>query len=244
MSTNAKRAGNDSLNNLLAALPKAEYQRMLPNFRPAELVYETNVYELNRAISDVYFPLSGIISLLGAVDERSTTEVGIVGREGMVGLPIFLGVKISRVRAVVQGSGEALKMTAGDFQDECRRGGALNQILCRFANSMMVQISQSAVCFRFHLIEQRLARWLLMTGDRMESDHLNVTQDFLSNMLGVRREAVNRATRSLERSGIVANSRGTVRVMDRAGLKKAACICYSVIRDEEKRVLSAEAEHS
>jgi CRP-like cAMP-binding protein len=226
-------------NNLLAALPENEFARMRPKFEKRELVYDKNVYELNEPIHDVYFPISGIVSLLGAVDISSTTEVGIVGREGMVGLPVFLGVKVSRVRAVVQGPGEALCMKAGDFQLECTQDGELNGILRRFANSMMVQISQSAVCFRFHVIEQRLARWLLMTSDRMEMDEFRVTQEFLSNMLGVRREAVNRAAKSLENQGVISNSRGSVEIVERKGLEAASCICYSVVREEEDRVIAS-----
>ncbi len=226
-------------NQLLAGLPPGELERMLPKMEPAALVYDTNIYEVNDTIRDVYFPDSGIISLLAAIDERSTIEVGIVGREGMVGLPVFLGVKISRVLAVVQGPGRAMKMKAGDFESECARGGELAAILRRFSNSMMVQISQSAVCFRFHVIEQRLARWLLMTGDRMEKDDFKMTQEFLSNMLGVRREAVNRAAKSLEKQGLVANSRGGVEILDRLGLEAASCVCYSVVREEEERVIAA-----
>ena len=226
-------------NHLLAALPKPEFERMTPKLHEIDLVFDTDIYKLNDTISDVYFPNSGIISLLAAVDQSSTTEVGIVGREGMVGLPVFLGVNISRVRAVVQGTGRALSMKADDFRIECARGDMLNDILRRFANSMMVQISQSAVCFRFHLIEQRLARWLLMTSDRMEKDDFKVTQEFLSNMLGVRREAVNRAAKLLEKLGLLANSRGSVDILDRPGLEEAACVCYSVVREEEERVIAA-----
>jgi len=231
---------NPIKNQLLAALPEREFERMFPKMEETALVYDTGIYKLHDTIRDVYFPNSGIISLLAAVDDSATTEVGIVGREGMVGLPIFLGVKISRVRAVVQGTGRALRMKAGDFQAECARGGMLSGILRRFANSMMVQISQSAVCFRFHLIEQRLARWLLMTADRMETDDFKVTQEFLSNMLGVRREAVNRAARALEEQGLLANSRGSIEITDRPGLEAASCVCYSVVRQEEDRVLAAE----
>lgn len=226
-------------NHLLAALPRPEFERMIPKMQEIDLVFDTGIYKLNDTISDVYFPNSGIISLLAAVDESSTTEVGIVGREGMVGLPVFLGVNILRVRAVVQGAGSALSMTADDFRSECAQCEALRGILRRFANSMMVQISQSAVCFRFHLIEQRLARWLLMTSDRMEKDEFSVTQEFLSNMLGVRREAVNRAAKSLEKLGLLANSRGSVEILDRPGLQAAACVCYSVVRQEEERVIAA-----
>lgn len=240
MSSNARTNKGQIQNHLLAALPEKEFLRMLPKLDETELVFNSNIYELNQPIGEVYFPNSGIISLLGAVDESSTTEVGIVGREGMVGLPVFLGVKISRVRAVVQGAGSAMRMNAGAFQSECRKGGKLNSILRRFANSMMVQISQSAVCFRFHLIEQRLARWLLMTSDRMETKDFKMTQEFLANMLGVRREAVNRAAKSLEAKKLVHSSRGSVEIMNRKGLEAASCVCYSVVKEEEDRVLATD----
>lgn len=227
-------------NRLLAALPASDLDRMYHKMNETDLVYDTDIYKLGDSISTVYFPNSGIISLLAAVGHSSTSEVGIVGREGMVGLPIFLGVRISRVRAVVQGTGRAMSMKATDFQTECTRGGAINGILRRFANSMMVQISQSAVCFRFHLIEQRLARWLLMTSDRMQKDDFKVTQEFLSNMLGVRREAVNRAARSLEDRDLVINNRGSVDIIDRTGLEAASCPCYEVVKEEEERVLNAD----
>lgn len=228
-----------SQNYLLAALPAAELSRMLTKLINVEMVFDTELYKFNKTIDSVYFPLSGILSLLAEVDKGSTTEVGIVGREGMIGLPIFLGVKESHVAAVVQGTGRAMRMNAADFQSECTRGGALNTVLRRFANSMMVQISQSAVCFRFHVIEQRLARWLLMTSDRMESNEFRVTQTFLSNMLGVRREAVNRAAKSLEANSLVSNRRNSITITDKLGLENASCICYGLIRAEEKRAIRA-----
>ena len=198
-----------------------------------DLVFDTNIYNLGDAISHVYFPNSGIISLLAAIDVSSTLEVGIVGREGMAGLSIFLGVKQSRVRAIVQGNGTATRITATAFEKEFANGGDLSRIMLRFAHSMLVQISQSAVCYRFHPIEKRLARWLLMTGDRMETNEYQITQDFLSNMLGVRREAVTRAAGSLQKRDLISYSRGHILIIDRPGLDAAACKCYSIIRDEE-----------
>ena len=221
-------------NRLLAALPKKEYERLLPNLEKVDLVFDTNIYNLGDPIVHVYFPNSGIISLLAAIDVRSTLEVGIVGREGMVGMSLFLGVKQSRIRAIVQGTGTAMRMKAAAFEKECGKGGTLNRVMLRFAHSMLVQISQSAVCYRFHPIEKRLARWLLMTGDRMESNEYQITQDFLSHMLGVRREAVTRAAGSLQKRGLISYSRGHILILDRPGLEAAACQCYSIIRNEEK----------
>ncbi|MBP6004573.1 MAG: Crp/Fnr family transcriptional regulator [Pyrinomonadaceae bacterium] len=221
-------------NKLLAALPPQEYKRILPKLEEVDLIYDTRIFELNRPISDVYFPNSGIISLLAAVEDSSTLEVGIVGREGMAGLPVFLGAPRSGLHAVVQGEGTAMRISAGDLTAECAMGGKINQILKRYTHSMMVQISQSSVCFRFHLIEQRLARWLLMTSDRMQTEKFEMTQEFLANMLGVRREAVNRAARDLYKRKIVAHTRGQVSIVDRDGLEAMACGCYAMIHAEER----------
>ena len=222
-------------NRLLGALPARELERLFPDLEEVELKFGTNIYDLNGTIGHVYFPNSGIISLLAAVEESSTLEVGLVGLEGMAGLPLFLGVKESRVQAIVQGKGTAMRMKAADFEKECRNGGGLPRLLLRFCHSMTVQISQSAVCFRFHVIEMRLARWLLMTSDRMETNEFQMTQDFLSNMLGVRREAVNRAAISLQRKGIIAYSRSNIIINDRPGLEACSCKCYTILRDEEAR---------
>jgi len=226
-----------SLNNhLLAALPAAEMKRVGALLEHVELPFGKVIYDLGDKIEHVYFPVSGIISLLAAVAEVSTLEVGIVGREGLAGLPLFLGVKRSPVKAIVQANGMAMRMSASNFVKECKGNSALQQLLLRFSHSLFTQVSQSAVCFRFHAIEQRLARWLLMTSDRVESNEFRMTQAFLSNMLGVRREAVNRAARSVQMKGMIAYSRSNILIIDRRGLEDIVCKCYSIIRDEEKRI--------
>jgi CRP-like cAMP-binding protein len=225
-------------NRLLQALPPKEFQSALPNMKLVELKFGTDIYALNAKIRHVYFPNSGIISLLAAVEDSSTLEVGLVGSEGMAGLPLFLGVKESRVKAVVQGTGTAMRMSAADFEKVFGNGGSMSRMLRRFAHSMIMQVSQSAVCFRFHVVEMRLARWLLMTVDRMETNEFRMTQDYLSNMLGVRREAVNRAAMSLQRRALISYSRSNILVVDRIGLRAAACTCYRIIRDEEARRLA------
>jgi CRP-like cAMP-binding protein len=221
-------------NLLLASLPNGEYRRLFPKLEQIALTYGENVYERGEIIRHVYFPDSGIVSLLAAVEDSATLEVGIVGREGFVGLPVFLGVKTSLNRSIVQGAGFAMKMSAADFLTECRSGGILTRLLLRFTHSLLAQISQSAVCYRFHPIDARLARWLLMTSDRMETGDFPVTQEFLSNMLGVRREAVNKSAVILQQQHLINYTRGNVSIINRAGLEKAACGCYAVIRDEEK----------
>lgn len=219
-------------NLLLAALPKDEYQRLLPKLKQVPLVFREVIYEPGDLIRNVYFPISGIISLLAAVEDRATLEVGIVGREGMVGLPVFMGVKTSTNRAVVQGAGEAMRMKANAFRDECETGGSLPRLLRRYTHSRLTQIAQGAACNRFHPIDARLARWLLMTRDRMGADEFQLTQEFLSNMLGVRREGVNKAAGALQQQQLISYSRGNLLILDRAGLEAIACHCYGLIRAE------------
>jgi len=219
-------------NRLLAALPKDEYQRLLPKLEPFTLVFGEVIYESDDLIRTVYFPTSGIISLLAAVEDRATLEVGIVGREGMVGLPAFMGVKTSGNRAVVQGAGEAMRMKASAFRAECENGGSFPRLLRRYTHSRLTQISQGAACNRFHPIDARLARWLLMTRDRMGTDEFQLTQEFLSNMLGVRREGVNKAAGALQQQNLISYSRGNLLILDRVGLTAIACHCYGVIKAE------------
>ena len=223
-----------SSNRLLAALPIEEYGRMFPKLEKFALNYEENIYQRNAEIRYVYFPNSGIISLLTEVEDNSTLEVGLIGKEGIVGIALFLGVKTSNIQAIVQGIGSAMRMTAEDFIVECKNGGALPRSLQRFLHSRLTQVSQSAACYRFHPIEARLARWLLMTSDRMDSNEFLITQEFLSNMLGVRREAVNKSAVSLQLQKIISYSRGHISIIDRQGLEMATCLCYGIIRDEEK----------
>ena len=221
-------------NRLLAALPVKEYRGLFPDLEQVPLTYGENIYERGEIIEHVYFPESGIISLLAAVRESATLEVGLIGREGVAGLAIFLGVKTSNHRAIVQGAGSAMRMKAADFLAECRNGGTLPRLLLRFTHSLLTQISQSAACYRFHSIEARLARWLLMTSDRMETSEFQITQEFLSNMLGVRREAVNKSAARLQQQQLIRYGRGNISIIDRTSLEAAACQCYVIIKDEEK----------
>lgn len=232
---NDHNSKNNSIpsNHLLRSIPPNEFERLASKFEVVELELGRRVYDLGATIEYAYFPNSGIISLLAAVEASSTLEVGIIGREAMAGLSLFLGVKRSYVRAIVQGEGSALRMKASDFEKACSNGGALPAALRRLTHSLLVQVSQSAVCFRFHFIEMRLARWLLMTSDRSESNEFQMTQEFLSHMLGVRREAVNRAALSLQKKNLIAYSRSNILIIDRPGLEAASCSCYALVRDEE-----------
>jgi CRP-like cAMP-binding protein len=219
-------------NRLLAALPKKDFEALNRHLEEVPLVFEEILYQPRVLISDVYFPNSGIVSLLAAANERSTLEVGLVGKEGLLGLAVFMGVNTSQNRAVVQGVGSAMKMKATAFRKECSNGGALPRLLQRYSHSLFTQITQSAVCNQFHSVDARLARWLLMTHDRMGDDEFALTQEFLSNMLGVRREGVSRAAGDLQKRRLIRYSRGNVRILDRPGLEATSCGCYEIIKDE------------
>ena len=222
-------------NRLLAALPANEYRRLLPKLEEFSLIFTETIYEPGDIIRHVYFPGSGIISLLSAVEERSMLELGIVGSEGFVGLPVFLGVKTSNNRALVQGAGMAMRMKTADFLTESENGGSLPRLLQRYTHSHLFQISQSAVCYRFHPIEARLARWLLMSADRMKAENFQITQELLSNMLGVRREAVSKSAANLQQRQMISYRRGKVSIINRADLEAVACKCYSIVKDEEMK---------
>lgn len=221
-------------NRLLSALPAAEYERLYSRLERIRLIYGEKIYEQGEVIRHVYFPDSGVVSLLSAVNERATLEVGLIGSEGVVGLAVFLGVRTSNNRAIVQGAGHALRIKTEDFLVASENGGALPNLLRRFTHSLLAQVSQSAACYCFHPVEARLARWLLMTADRMQTDEFPVTQEFLSNMLGVRRESVNKSAVVIQQQELISYSRGSVSINNRTGLEKAACVCYAIIKDEEK----------
>lgn len=225
-------------NRLLAALPKKIFQKLLPKLELTTLVFGENIYKSGDIINHVYFPESGIVSLLSSVEENSTLEVGIVGNEGMVGLPVFLGVKTSNNYALVQGTGFSLRMSAESFLEESKNGGELSRVLQLFINSLLTQISQSAACNRFHEIESRLARWLLMTHDRMQANEFQITQEFLSNMLGVRREAVNKSALHLQQKQLISYSRGNLTILDRKELENVACNCYKIIKKDYDNFLN------
>lgn len=219
-------------NRLLAALPKKDYRRLLPELERVTLTFGDILYEPGDTIGHVYFPEAGIISLLSKVESQKVLEVGIVGNEGVAGLPVILGVRVSLNRGLVQSAGTAMRMKAALLQKEFRRDGALQRLLHRYLHSLLTQISQSAVCNRFHMVDARLARWLLMTHDRVGADEFRLTQEFLSNMLGVRREAVSKAAGALQKRKLLNYSRGHITILNRTGLEATACQCYQIIKDE------------
>ncbi|MFN2480269.1 MAG: Crp/Fnr family transcriptional regulator [Pyrinomonadaceae bacterium] len=236
-----RRKSQPVTNRLLSALPKKEYRRLLPELEPVTLTFGDILFEPGDRLRHVYFPDDSIVSLLTAVNDREHLEVGIVGNDGndgMAGLPVFMGVGESRVRGLVQGAGGAKRMKAAPLRREDGGGGALHKLLHLYTHSLLTQISQSAACNRFHQASARLARWLLMTHDRVEGDEFRLTQEFISNMLGVRREQVTLAAGALQKRELISYSRGRIRILNRARLEAAACECYRVVKDQYDNFLA------
>ena len=224
-------------NQLLAALPKAVYESLLPHLTPVSLGLGEVIYESDEQMTEVYFPTTSIVSLLYLMANGMTAEIGVVGFEGMLGIAIFLGGDTTPNRAVVQSAGNAYKMKVKTLRDKFELGGPLQLLLLRYTQALITQISQTAVCNRLHSVEQQLARWLLLSHDRLRSNDLVMTQDLISNMLGVRREGVTMAAQQLKNKGLISYVRGTITVVNRKGLEKAVCECYQVVKTEYDRLL-------
>jgi len=225
-------------NRLLATLPHSEYKRLLPKLKTVSLAFGEELYEPGDVIKYVYFPNDSIISLISRTSETSWLEVGMVGNEGMAGLDVFMGVASSPTRALVQGSGTAMRMSSAAVRTEANRLGSLHRLLHRYSNSLLTQVAQSSACNRFHLVNARLARWLLMTNDRLGAEEFPLTQEFLSHMLGVRREGVSKAAGALQAAGLISYSRGIITVLDRRGLEAKSCECYAIIKAETDAYLN------
>lgn len=225
-------------NRLLAALPRKEYQHLLPELEQVTLTFGKILFESDDTIRHVYFPNNSIISLLTSVEDRALLEVGIVGNEGMAGLSVFMGVSKSRNRGLVQGEGTAMRMKAATLRREVNNGSALHNLLHLYTHSLLTQISQSAACNRFHVVNARLARWLLMTHDRVEGDEFRLTQEFISFMLGVRREQVTLAASLLQKQKLISYSRGQIKILNRAGLEAVSCKCYRIVKEEYDNFLA------
>ena len=225
-------------NRLLAALPRREYQRLLSGLEPVTLTSGEILYERGEPIRHVYFPCDSLVSLLTPVEGHMALEVGLVGREGMLGIPVALGIKESAVYAMAQGTGTALRMTSSRLLREHGRHGPLHAALNLYIHERIIQVTQIAACNRFHLVEGRLARRLLMTRDRMGSNDFHITQEILGNMLGVLRVAVTKAASALQRKNLIGYSRGNISILDGAGLEAASCRCYQVVKKIHGRARS------
>lgn len=224
-------------NRLLAALPRKDSLRFIASCDEVDLVLSEVLYEPGEPIHHVYFPTVGFVSLLTSNNNSARIEVALAGDEGMVGTPLVLGVGTASLQALVQGAGASLRMDATVFRRELGRSSALQQLLDRYLFVHMTQLAQTAACTRFHLVEARLARWLLMTQDRAHSRALHITHEFLAMMLGVRRVGVTRAATSLQKQGLIQYRRGDIDILDRAGLQAAACACYRIDVETYRRIL-------
>jgi CRP-like cAMP-binding protein len=214
-------------NRLIEALPRAHRRRLLGISECVELKLEEVLWRQGEAVRHVYFPLAAFISLIASLDGKPALEVGMAGHEGMLGAQLALGVTAAPLHAIVQGSGNAWRVSAAAFRRELRRSTALQRSLHRYLNVLMYQFGTSAACVRYHEIGPRLARWLLMTHDRAGLDTFHVTHEFLSYMLGVRRVGITAAAGGLQRKGLISYTRGELSVLDRQGLERAACSCYA-----------------
>lgn len=226
-------------NSLLAALPAVTRRRLTAGRAPVELLVPEILSQAGERIRHVYFPIDGFISLITPVKGRGQLEIGLVGREGMLGVPLLVGVNVSPLRAMVQGGGHAWRVDAATLQEELRSNAGFRASLNRYLYVFLAQQMQTATCTRFHRIEARLARWLLMTRDRAQADQFHVTHEFLALMLGVRRVGVTRAATTLQRRKLIRYRRGDISVLDVRGLERAACACYAIDRKIYARILGA-----
>jgi len=224
-------------NRLLALLPVADFERLQPHLSPVALTAGQAIYDSGRVPDWIYFPTTAVVSFVHTTESGATTQVGLVGNEGVLGLAVLLGAKSLPDGAVVQIAGEALRSRGEVIADEFWRGGVFQHLLLRYLQALMTQISQTAACNQMHSVEQRLCRWLLLCLDRVESDEMTMTQEFLARMLGDRRESVTLAAGNLQSLGLIQYQRGRMAVLDRAGLEARACECYQVVRSEIAQLL-------
>ncbi|MGH8632546.1 MAG: Crp/Fnr family transcriptional regulator [Burkholderiales bacterium] len=224
-------------NLLLAALPAADYERLLPHLEFAALPLGLVVFESGSKLRHLYFPASGIVSLLYAMENGASTEIAVIGNEGVVGIALFMGGESTPSRAVVQSAGHGYRMKAAVLKNEFELGGPLQHLLLRYTQALIAQMTQTAVCNRHHSVDQQLCRWLLLSLDRLPSNELKMTQELIANMLGVRREGVTEAAGHLQNDGLIHCSRGRITVLDRPALETRVCECYSVVKKEMDRLL-------
>ena len=224
-------------NRLLAALSRKDREQLLANSEKIELVFSEVLYRAGEVITHVYFPIESFISLMTPINGGAGLEVRLIGNEGMLGIALMLGVDVAPFHALVQGAGPALRITAPSFLRELEHSPALQQELKRYLYVSMSQLAQTAACNRFHVVEARLARWLLMTKDRAHSDHFHVTHELMAYMLGVRRVGITKAANSLQKQKLISYRRGDIMILDRVGLEAASCECYRADKETYERIL-------
>jgi CRP-like cAMP-binding protein len=224
-------------NHLLAALPAADYQRLLPDLELVPLPLGMAVYESGGRLDYVYLPVDCIVSLLYVMKDGASAEIAVVGHEGLVGIALFMGGESTPSRAVVQSAGYAYRLPSKILKREFEQGGPLQHLLLRYTQALITQMAQTAVCNRHHSLDQQLCRWLLLSLDRLQGNELVMTQELIANMLGVRREGVTEAAGKLQDAGLISYRRGTITVLDRPGVEARSCECYQVVKTEFDRLL-------
>ena len=228
---------NPRQNHLLAALPGEEYERLLPHLERVHLPLGEVLTESGNTSSFIYFPTTAIVSLLNVLENGSTAEISVVGREGVVGIALFMGGASMLSRALVQSEGSAYRMRGDMLKLEFDRHPTMQHLFMRYIMALLAQMAQTAICNRHHSIDQQLCRWLLLSMDRLSGNVLNMTQELIADMLGVRREGVTEAAGKLQDSGLISYSRGCLTVLDRLGLEARVCECYKVVKEEFTRLL-------
>ena len=226
------------VNGLMEGLPRRDRKRILDRCEQVELVFGTILCEADQPYRHIYFPLSGFVSLVATVEGHPPLEMGLIGNEGMLGATLVLGLDTIPLRGVVQGSGTALRMTTRQLRRELSDSPALQRILNRYLYVLMAQLSQTTVCTRFHEVEARLARWLLMTHDRAHADHFHLTHEFLADMLGVQRSAITIAAGALQKRKLISYSRGEINILSRRELEAASCECYDAVIKDYSQLLA------
>ena len=224
-------------NHLLAALPGPEWVRLQPYLERVEMPLGKVLYESGGTLRHVFFPVSAIVSLLYVMESGASAEIAVVGKEGIVGIALFMGGETTSSRAIVQSAGTGLRLPARVVKEEFNRSGPLMHLLLRYTQALITQMTQTAACNRHHSLDQQLCRWLLLSLDRLDTSELVMTQELIANMLGVRREGVTEAALNLQRLGLIRYARGHIWVLDRPGLEQRTCECYAVVKKEYDRLL-------
>ncbi|HYX15175.1 MAG TPA: Crp/Fnr family transcriptional regulator [Nostoc sp.] len=230
-------------NKLLAALPASDYERLVPHLKLVALPLRKVLYEAAEPIAQVYFPHKAVVSIVTAMEDGSTVEARLVSNGGMVGIPVILGDNTTTTTGLVQVSGAAMQINADILKAEFNRGGAIQILLLRYVQAVYSELAQGTACNRLHTLEERLARWLLIVSDRLESEDFPLTQEFVSQMLGVRRSGVTVAASTLSRAGMISYQRGNISILNREDLEATSCECYQVIQNEFARLLGKKSSN-
>jgi CRP-like cAMP-binding protein len=226
-------------NRLLSVLPETEFERWRPQLELVAMPLGKALYESGGKLSHVYFPTTAIVSLLYVMEDGASAEIAVVGKEGVVGVSLFMGGESTTSRAVVQSAGHGFRLRSTLMMQEFNRAGPVMHLLLRYTQALITQMAQTAVCNRHHSLDQQLCRWLLLSLDRLDSNDLVMTQELIANMIGVRREGVTEAAGNLQRDGLIRYRRGHISVLDRVALERRTCECYEVVRKEYQRLLPA-----